>query len=61
MPLSSKIPPEKEKIIRQFAGWLSHDEAEELRESLEVFNQVNEEDWDGSMLHGSRGNPANKR
>ena len=79
MPLSLRIPPEKEKkiekaalkagksksayileaveeklgivknrenIIREFAGWLSHDEAEEFRKSLEVFNQVNEGDWD---------------
>jgi uncharacterized protein (DUF1778 family) len=74
MPLSLRIPPEKEKmiekaalkagktksayilealdeklgimknrekLIREFAGWLSHDEAEELRKSLEVFNKVN--------------------
>lgn len=79
MPLSLRIPPEKEKmiekaalkagttksayilealdeklgvvknrekIVREIAGWLSHDEAEELRKSLEVFNQVDEGDWD---------------
>ena len=79
MPLSLRIPPEKEKMIkkaalkagksksayilealdeklgivknrenmiREFAGWLSHGEAEDLRKSLEVFNQVNEGDWD---------------
>lgn len=79
MPLSLRIPPEKEemikkaskkagktksayiieaidekigiiknrqKIIRDLAGWMSPQEAEELRESLEVFNRINEEDWD---------------
>ena len=78
MPLSLRIPPEKEKliekaaqkarksksafileavdeklgiakkreqIIRDMAGWLSHDEAEELRRSVDVFSQVREEDW----------------
>ncbi len=78
MPLSLRIPPEKEKMIiaaskkagksksafiveaideklglaknreqtiRQLAGWLTHEEAKELRTSLEVFNQINEGDW----------------
>ena len=36
----------REQTIRELAGWLSHDEAEELRKSLEIFNEVNEEDWD---------------
>jgi len=78
MPLSLRIPPEKEKMlkiasqragktksafiveaideklglvknrkktIRQLAGWLTHEEAEELRISLDVFNQINEGDW----------------
>ena len=34
----------REKQIRELAGWLSHDEAEELRKATEVFNQVNERD-----------------
>ena len=78
MPLSLRIPLEKEKMIkiaskragktksafiveaideklglvknrketiRQLAGWLTHEEAEELRASLDVFNQINEGDW----------------
>ena len=78
MPLSLRIPPEKEKMIkiasqkagktksafiaeaideklglvknrkqtiRQLAGWLTHEEAEELRASLDVFNQINQGDW----------------
>jgi len=35
----------REKTIRELAGWLSHDEAEELRQLTEVFSQVNEGDW----------------
>ncbi len=79
MPLSLRIPPEKEKMIkkaairagktksayiieavdaklglvndrekmiRKLAGWLSHDEAEELRKATEVFNRINNGDWD---------------
>ena len=78
MPLSLRIPPEKEKMIKiasqragktksafiveaideklglvknrkktiqQLSGWLTHEEAEELRTSLDVFNQINEGDW----------------
>jgi hypothetical protein len=79
MPISLRIPPEKEKIIqrlakkagttktavilsavdeklgltksreqtiRELAGWLSHDEADELREALSVFGQIREGDWE---------------
>ena len=78
MPISLRIPPDKERkikkiaqqkgttktavildavdeklgltktraqIIREFAGWLSHEEAAELRGSVEVFNQISEGDW----------------
>jgi predicted DNA-binding protein len=79
MPLSLRIPPEKEKLIkkaaakagktksafvleavdeklglvedreqtiRKLAGWLSTEEAKKLRESLRVFNQIHDGDWD---------------
>jgi hypothetical protein len=79
MPLSLRIPPEKEKMInkaankagktksafileavdeklglaknreqtiRELAGWLSTEEAKKLRESLRVFSQIHEGDWD---------------
>jgi uncharacterized protein (DUF1778 family) len=79
MPLSLRIPPDKEnkirkaalkagktksafvleavdeklgiikdrgRIIREFAGWLSHEEARELRESVEIFNRIDDGDWD---------------
>ena len=39
------ITKDREKLIRDLAGWISHDEANELRKSLEVFNRVDEEDW----------------
>lgn len=79
MPISLRIPPEKEEMIREraakagksktafileaideklglvknreqtvreLAGWMSHEEAEELRASLDVFSEINEGDWD---------------
>jgi hypothetical protein len=39
------ITRDREKLIRDLADWISHDEANELRKSLEVFNRVDEEDW----------------
>jgi predicted transcriptional regulator len=79
MPISLRIPPEKEKLIqkaakksgstktavileavdeklgltktreqliRELAGWLTHEEAAELRKSVEVFSQINQGDWE---------------
>ncbi len=79
MPISLRIPPEKEKMIQRFAkkagttktavilnavdeklgltktreqtvrelaGWLSHEEAHELRESVAVFGQIYAGDWE---------------
>ncbi len=79
MPISLRIPPEKEKMIQKFAkkagmtktaviltaideklgltknreqtirelsGWLSHEEASELRETIDVFSQIHEGDWE---------------
>jgi uncharacterized protein (DUF1778 family) len=37
---------DREKTIRELAGWLSHDEAEKLRKATDVFNQINDGDWD---------------
>ena len=39
------ISENREQVIRRLAGWLSHEEAEELRNAVEVFNQINEGDW----------------
>ena len=35
----------REQTIRELSGWLSHDEAKELRESVEVFNKIDDKDW----------------
>jgi len=36
----------REQRIRKCAGWLSPEEAKELRESVKIFNRVNKGDWD---------------
>jgi predicted DNA-binding protein len=35
----------RDQLIREFAGWLSHEEAEKLRESVNIFDKVNQGDW----------------
>lgn len=35
-----------EQTVRELAGWMSHEEAEELRASLQVFGKINEGDWE---------------
>jgi predicted DNA-binding protein len=35
----------REQIIRELAGWLRHEEAEELRKAVDVFNAINRGDW----------------
>ncbi len=35
----------REKLIRELAGWMSHEEAKELREAVDYFNRINEGDW----------------
>ena len=37
---------DREKVVRELAGWLSHEEAQEVRKSVAVFDRVDEEDWD---------------
>ena len=79
MPLSLRIPPEKEKkirkaaarsgktktsyvleaideklglqkpravLIRETAGWMAHEEAEELRQAISIFDKIHKGDWD---------------
>jgi hypothetical protein len=36
----------RKQLIRDLAGWMSTDEAAELREAVQVFDQINEGDWD---------------
>jgi len=35
----------REQALRDFAGWLSSAEAEELRRATKVFETINEGDW----------------
>jgi len=35
----------RESALRDFAGWLSSKEADELRSATDVFDTVNEGDW----------------
>ncbi len=34
-----------EKEIRELAGWMSHKEVEKLRNSVDVFNKIQDGDW----------------
>ncbi len=36
----------REKMTRELAGWLTHEEAKELREAIDIFNRVNQGDWE---------------
>lgn len=35
----------RERTIRELAGWMSREEAEELRQALKVFEEIHEGDW----------------
>jgi uncharacterized protein (DUF1778 family) len=37
---------DRETRIRHFAGWLSHEEAQDLRNATAVFEKVTEGDWE---------------
>lgn len=36
---------DREKTIRELSGWMTHNEAEELRKTVEVFNKIYKGDW----------------
>jgi hypothetical protein len=40
------IVKNREQTIREIAGWMSHEEAEELRSALRVFDEIHKGDWD---------------
>jgi len=40
------IVKNREQVIRETAGWMSHEEAEELRRSVQAFARVEEADWE---------------
>jgi uncharacterized protein (DUF1778 family) len=35
----------REQLIRKAAGWLTPEDASELREALQVFEEIHEGDW----------------
>jgi len=46
--IDEKLGLQKPKavMIREMAGWLSHEETEEIRKAVSVFEAVHEGDWD---------------
>jgi predicted DNA-binding protein len=40
------IKKNRKETIRDLAGWMSPEEAQELKESMQIFNQVHERDWE---------------
>jgi len=39
------VQKSREQIIRELAGWMPHEEAEELRKAVEVFNTISQGEW----------------
>ena len=35
----------REDLVRDMAGWLTREDAQELRESVENFGEIDEEEW----------------
>lgn len=33
-------PKSREQLVREMAGWMTHQEAEELREAVKVFDRI---------------------
>ncbi len=40
------LSKDRQEMVRELAGWMSHDEAQALRKALKVFDRVNPGDWD---------------
>jgi uncharacterized protein (DUF1778 family) len=36
---------DREQLVRRTAGWLSTEDADKLKDSMEVFEEINEADW----------------
>jgi hypothetical protein len=47
----------REEIVRTLAGWLSHEEAEELREAVEIFEKIHEKEPSLFATKGERSSP----
>jgi hypothetical protein len=39
------IAKDRERTVRELAGWMSHEEAEELRQLAGVFDEIHDGDW----------------
>jgi uncharacterized protein (DUF1778 family) len=39
------LKKDRKDLIRELAGWMSHEHASELREALSEFEKINEADW----------------
>ena len=35
----------REELVRATAGWLSREDARKLRDSVEIFGEIDEEEW----------------
>lgn len=35
----------REQTIRELAGWMSHEEAKELRDAIDIFNKIQKGNW----------------
>ena len=40
------IKKNRRQLIRELAGWMSHDEAEEIRNSSRHFERIHDGDWE---------------
>jgi hypothetical protein len=47
----------REKMVRKLAGWLTHEQAEELREAVEIFEEIHEEEPPLFAAKGERTSP----
>jgi hypothetical protein len=47
----------REEIVRSLAGWLTHEEAAELRETVEIFEEIHEEEPPLFAAKGERTSP----
>ena len=36
----------REHTIRELAGWMSHEEAKELRDAIDIFNKIQQGNWE---------------
>jgi hypothetical protein len=36
----------REQTIMELAGWMSHEEAKELRDAIDIFNKIQQGNWE---------------